>query len=473
LYDVLSPKRCTHEYKLTTEEMNEIVEYFYKNIMISKVEGGEMVGFVAAQSIGEPVTQSNLKSFHISGTGKTVAGGLMRVKELLSITKNIKTPITKITVEDKFKQDKSIVNKIASYIKYTTLRDVVESASICYDPDPHAENSLMNRDDVKNIFKVGKGKTGCQSDISNLPWVLRIILSKEKMIERNINMLEIKTSFCQNWATRFEDTKGNKNEYRKVIEKITSVAIVSNFDNSPTSIVHIRFDANRYNYGILIKFQEMVINRYRIKGIPNINDSNNIVEENYISYDEEGNVVNKKQFVIIAEGVNLQKISQINGIIVEEIITNDIIQIYETYGVEAARNAFIREFKISIESSGGFSNYQHISLLADAITHTGKLIPVNRFGANKLDTDPISRASFEQTLEQLLSAAAFGETDHIRSVSARIMVGALINGGTGAFELLLDYVKVKKALFAKEKATEKIVVKKKSVIDDLIRKKKN
>lgn len=473
LYDALSPRKCTHEYQLTKDELNEITEYFRKNIMLAKVEGGEMVGFIAAQSIGEPVTQTNLKSFHKSGTGKTVSGGLVRVKELLGVSKNIKTPITKIIMEDQYKSDKVIVSKIASYIKYTTLRDVVDSADICYDPDPLSESSIMTRDGVTNIFEGEQSKSGCQSEINGLPWIVRLVLSKEKMIERNITMLEIKTSFCHNWVMRYEDSKGSKNEYKKIVDKITSVAIITNFDNSPVPIVHIRFDANRYNYDTLVKFQEMVINKYRIKGIPNIHESNNIVEESYIDYDEDGNILNKKQFVIIAEGVNLQQISQINGIKIKEILTNDIVKIYETYGVEAARNAFIREFTLAIESSGGFSNYQHISILADAVTHMGGLIPVNRFGANKLDTDPISRASFEKTVEQLIAAAAFGESDHIRSVSARIMVGALINGGTGCFDLLLDHVKVKRTLLPNEEAVKNVVSKKKSVISDLIKKKKN
>lgn len=472
LFDALAPKKCTHEYQLSRAELDEITEYFRKNIMLAKIEGGVMVGFIAAQSIGEPVTQTNLKSFHKSGTGKTVSGGLVRVKELLGVSKNIKTPITKIVMEDKYKSDKVIVSKIASYIKYTTLRDVVDSVDIYYDPDPYSEDSIMTQDEVTNIFEGEQGKSGCQGEINGLPWILRLVLSKEKMIERNITMLEIKTSFCRNWVMRHEDSKGLKNEFKKIIDKITQVAIVTNFDNSPTPIIHIRFDANRYNFDTLIKFQEMIINKYKIKGIPGIYESNNIVEESYIDYDSEGNIQQKKHFVIVAEGVNLHELSQINGIKLEEIVTNDIVKIYETYGIEAVRNAFIREFTLAIESSGGFSNYQHVSILADAVTHMGGLIAVNRHGANKLDTDPISRASFEKTVEQLLAAAAFGESDHIRSVSARIMVGALINGGTGCFDLLLDHDKVKRTLVSKPVEVVENVSTKKSIIGDLIKKKK-
>lgn len=472
LFDVLVPKKCTHIYKLSKDEFDEIVAYFKKTIMLSKVEGGEMVGFVGAQSIGEPVTQTNLKSFHKSGTGKTVSGGLVRIKELLSVTKKIKTPITEIILEGQYKMDKVIVSKIASYLKYTTLKDVIDTVDIYYDPDPYSKSSIMSKDNVTNIFEGGQGKSGCQTEIQGLPWILRLVLSKEKMIERNVTMLEIKTSFCHNWVMRYEDSKGSKKEYKKVIEKISQCAIVTNFDNSPTPTVHIRFDANNYNFNTLIQFHDMVINKYKIKGIPNITESNNIVEETYIDFDKEGNVLTQKQYIIVTEGINLNEISQINGINLTETRCNDIVMIYETYGVEAARAAFIREFTKAIESSAGFSNYQHIEILVDAITHMGGLIAVNRHGANKLDTDPFSRASFEKTVEQLLAAAAFGELDHIRSVSAKVMVGSLINGGTGCFDLLLDHVKIKRILVPKEEKLNVALIKKKTVISDLIKKKR-
>jgi DNA-directed RNA polymerase II subunit RPB1 len=64
------------------------------------------------------------------------------------------------------------------------------------------------------------------------------------------------------------------------------------------------------------------------------------------------------------------------------------------------------------------------------MTFPGYLVAVNRHGINKLDTDPLSRASFEKTPEQFQSAAVFGEIDFIRSVSSRIMTGRLINLGT-------------------------------------------
>lgn len=474
LFDILSPRKCTHQYKLSQLEFDLMTDFYKGTFLLAKIEGGEMVGFIAAHGIGEPVTQSNLKSFHKAGSGAAAAltGGLPRVKELLSITKNIKRPITTIIIDDKYKTNKAIVTKIASHLKYTVVQDVIDQVDIVYDPKPFDKNSLMADDSVTNVFEVSQGKSGCQSEIRGLPWVIRLVLSKEKMIERGINMLEFKTSFCQNWAMRQEDSKTTKKEYKKIIDKITQCAIVSNYDNSPVPIIHIRFSANNYNTNTLIQFQEMIVKKYRIKGIVGITESNNVAEESYVAFGPDGSVIKDKQWVIYTDGINLQEITQINGINLEETVCNDIVTIYEMYGVEAARSAFIREFTKAIESSGGSSNYQHVELLADTITHMGGLIAVNRHGANKLDTDTFSRSSFERVTESLLSAAVFSESDHIRSVSSRVMVGSIVNGGTGCFDLLLDHFKIKRSFEQSvEKGPEIKVIKKSTIVSDLIKKK--
>lgn len=474
LYDTLSPKRCTHEYKLSKDEFDTIVTYFRRRLIISRVEGGEMVGFIAAQSVGEPVTQTNLKSFHKAGTGMTVSLGLPRVKEVASVTKNIKTPIQTMILDESISHDKNMAIKIASFLRYTVIKDVIDRAETYYDPTPSNKNSLMNRDGLDNVFTISKNKGGCQKEIDNLPWVIRLTLSKEKLIARGVSMLEIKTSFCHNWSNRYNDLKGPKKDHKKIYDKINACSIVSNYDNSDVPMIHIRYSSSNYSLNTLIKFQEIITDTYKIKGLSGINDSKNIKEETYVDFDEEGNVVKKKRFIIMTEGVNITDITRIQGIDLNKTFCNDIVAIYEKYGIEAARSAFIREFTIAVESSGAKSNYQHIELLADAVSHMGYLIPINRHGANKLDTDPFSRGAFERTVEQFLGAAAFCEVDHMRSVSARIMAGMMINGGTGAFDLFINHDKIKAYAPAKSKKTNigKSIVKKNTIIQDLIAKKK-
>ena len=72
------------------------------------------------------------------------------------------------------------------------------------------------------------------------------------------------------------------------------------------------------------------------------------------------------------------------------------------------------------------------------MTHTGGITSIDRHGINRLDTDPLARASFEKTIEQLITAGIFNETDYMRSVSSRIMAGRVIKGGTGLCDIMLD-----------------------------------
>merc|ERR1712146_504475 len=87
-------------------------------------------------------------------------------------------------------------------------------------------------------------------------------------------------------------------------------------------------------------------------------------------------------------------------------------------------------------------NFNHISLLVDFMTHSGDITSIDRHGLGKLDIDPMSKASFEKTMEHFINAAIFNESDKLNSVSSKIMVGKVIPVGTGSFNLSLDTQKL-------------------------------
>jgi DNA-directed RNA polymerase II subunit RPB1 len=72
------------------------------------------------------------------------------------------------------------------------------------------------------------------------------------------------------------------------------------------------------------------------------------------------------------------------------------------------------------------------------MTRAGRLMSVDRYGINKNDIGPLAKASFEETEKILLRAALFGEVDPITGVSANIMMGQPIRGGTSFSQILLD-----------------------------------
>jgi DNA-directed RNA polymerase II subunit RPB1 len=105
-----------------------------------------MIGPIAAQSLGEPATQMTLNTFHNAGvSSKNVTLGVPRLKEIINVAKNIKTPSLKIYLKNEFKTKEAVANRIGGKIEYTTLGHVVKSSAIFYDPDPR--NTVVKDDE--------------------------------------------------------------------------------------------------------------------------------------------------------------------------------------------------------------------------------------------------------------------------------------------------------------------------------------
>jgi len=170
-----------------------------------------------------------------------------------------------------------------------------------------------------------------------------------------------------------------------------------------------------------------------LKGLDGVS-SIDVISQSQFEIKENGEIENKDQYILQTDGINMSGIRGIKGIDHIKTITNDMYSIYANFGVEAVRNALINEISELITNV----NYHHIALLIDVMTHAGGLISIDRHGINRQDTDPLSRASFEKTMEQFLNAAAFNETDKLKSVSSRIIIGRMINGGTGYCQLMMD-----------------------------------
>ena len=114
-----------------------------------------MVGPLAAQSIGEPATQMTLNTFHYAGVSakSNVTRGVPRLKELLHISKNIKSPSLTIYLDDEHRYDKERAKGLLNKIELTLLKDVTKSVNIYYDPDDYNTNVDDDRD-LMAIYKM-------------------------------------------------------------------------------------------------------------------------------------------------------------------------------------------------------------------------------------------------------------------------------------------------------------------------------
>jgi len=101
-------------------------------------------------------------------------------------------------------------------------------------------------------------------------------------------------------------------------------------------------------------------------------------------------------------------------------------------------NININEFVEVMEFSDVYINYHHLSLLCDRMASTQNMVSIFRSGILNDDIGPISKSTFEVHTEVLLNASRHAEFDHMRGVSASVMMGQMGNFGTGAFQLVMD-----------------------------------
>jgi len=257
-----------------------------------------------------------------------------------------------LTTENR--NNEEITKKIASHLKYTTIRDIRNKVDIYYDPTPLRKDGFMEKDNVYNVFySYSQSKNACQGDISSLPWLLRIEIDREKMMEKDITLLDIKSKFCNHWEKRYSEVKGLKKDEKTLLERITQTSILSNSDNSKTPIIHIRFDMTQFDFSTLVNFIDTFVDNFKLKGVEDIKKINNVINEQVISFENENEELKKeKQWVIYTAGINMKDIRYINGVDLNKTICNDIMTIYEIYGIDAARNALIKEFKTVFAGAG-------------------------------------------------------------------------------------------------------------------------
>jgi DNA-directed RNA polymerase II subunit RPB1 len=153
---------------------------------------------------------------------------------------------------------------------------------------------------------------------------------------------------------------------------------------------------------------------------------------------EDGKYVNKPVWILDTTGTNLMGALALDYIDKTRTYSNDVKEIFDVLGIEAARQVLLAEFNEVMEFAGVSINYHHLSVLCDRMASTKDMVSIYRTGIIGDDIGPISKSTFEVQTEVLLEAARRGEYDHMRGVSACVMTGQFGHFGTNAFQVTAD-----------------------------------
>ncbi len=155
-------------------------------------------------------------------------------------------------------------------------------------------------------------------------------------------------------------------------------------------------------------------------------------------------------WIIQTAGTNLKKVLKMPEVEIGRTTTNDLHQVYEVMGIEAARSVIMRESKETLDEQGLDVNVRHLMLLADMMTFSGNIKAIGRYGVSGKKSSVLAKANFEETKKHLINASFYGEDDTLDGVIENIIVGQIAPIGTGMVELSLDMEKMRSALKKKD-----------------------
>ncbi len=405
------------EYGFTPAALNTLVQRVILTHWKAWSEPGEPVGVIAAQSIGEISTQMTLRTFHTAGASNATQG-VPRLEELLKVTKNPKAVETTIGLRKDIRASKEEARHVAQTLEYTLLKDIVTISRIYYDP---RDTDTLITDDSEWLayFASFEEVVGAAT---NTPWVLRFELDREKMFNKDISMDDVAFVLKKNSKIPINVVYSDYNATQLIFRvRLDEVESVSANDQLET----------------LKQVQNKLMTTTIVKGIPGLRSVSFKKVDNKVEY-ADGEFKLVEFFDLVSDGCNFLEIVSHPDVDGTRVISNNVHDIYENLGIEAAR-ALLHQELVATVSTG--VNYRHTALLIDLMCVRGKLMSCDRNGINKQDIGTFAKASFEQTQDIMLRSAIFGERDPVLGVSANVMLGAPIRAGTAFSEIMLDEMK--------------------------------
>jgi len=361
--------------KLTAKQAKDMVKMAKDAFVTAQIDPYEAAGIITAQSLGEPGTQMTMRTFHYAGVATVnVTQGLPRIIEIVDARKKPNTPTMIVHLDGDFKTNESKVKKLAASLEVTTTKNIA-------DIETDVTQRRLTLKLLPSILKQ-KGMSGGEV-VDKLGKALRLYIDVDNESKpRNITIIP--------GVQKKED-----------MEKL---------------------DAEPPSYTQLLQLEDKVRD-LRLKGIPNIERAN--VQRNDQT----------DEFYISTIGSNLARVSEVEGINRSMTYTNNIIEIYEYLGIEAARQSIMNELQATLDAARLDVDVRHLLMVADVMTSEGAVRAIGRHGVSGTKHSILARAAFEVTVNHLLKAGVIGETDNLTGVAENIIVGQPISLGTGSVDL--------------------------------------
>jgi DNA-directed RNA polymerase subunit A" len=368
----------------TKTEVEEIVTGVVNRYEETRVDALDPVGTVSAQSIGEPGTQLTMNTFHFAGVAEIdVTQGLPRLIELVDARKTPDTPTMTVHLDGEYATDREKAREVVWQIEAT------------------------------KILALGNVSTN--------------VADMQVTIDLNEDTLR------KRWPT-YDDVGEVAEEIQETIESNLKVA-------TKRKGTKIAFGPEQPSYRELLQLVEE-LRDVVFKGIEEV--TRVVIRKEEVD-DTEGQRPSssrtesgdsEEEFVLYTEGSAFGDVLEIEGVDTTRSTCNNIHEVHDELGIEAARETIINETNETLAEQGlDDVNVRHLMLVADIMTNRGTIQSIGRHGISGSKDSVLARAAFEVTVNHLLDAAVHGEVDDLNGVIENVIVGKPVSIGTGDVDL--------------------------------------
>lgn len=472
----------------------------YLKYLHSLVDPGEVVGILAAQSIGEPATQMTLNTFHLAGKGEVnVTLGIPRLRELIQTSGNtIKTPSMTLPLKagltmreaerianrlyrlklnamiDEIVVEEYLETKAGSHFRVYNTEIILKKFDKNWDiawKDVKKKLSgftktLMN--EIAKGFKMNRIYVGRDTSGVNYDGFADISDNTEDIVEekpKENKSKSVKTLADEDGADaeekakrkmelvyedededeRMEDQESSEEDEEEddeMDQDEKDKQIVKELLKQTNMLTHFKIDDAKRRVRFTIQVEADKTKLLLVSLIEQLAEKFVVREVKGISraaiLDADKN---NPKIRIQTEGINIPFAWSLRRYLdIDDMYANDIQAILKRYGIEATREVLRTEISNVFKAYGISVDPRHLSLVADYMTHSGQVQAMTRTGiANS--SSPFLKMSFESTMKFLESTSATGEYDNMGSPSASIVLGLPVRVGTGLLDVKCDLSK--------------------------------
>ena len=475
-----SSKNILVRYKLTKESVTKILFEIEKRFVRALVSPGEMVGVVAAQSMGELLTQGTLNVFHTAGVGSALGSQISSLQTYINLGHTPSNPSMTIYLNEQaslfmpkewtrpesselsdlqiaeYLQKRLIVRSLQDFLfeeeeekkeQKEENKEKEQDEQILYEPTPWEKITCLKREEEGKEEQEGKDsewllpfmKSMNANHFKNFsPYVIRYVIDLKRLKEYQVSWPTFLRKMKEFWS-------GNNSSYFHFIHSpigLYNGKVVLRIYVSTKSHIHKQFSANKDVGNDEFKLMDCLASHMKkkivISGLNGITGTNLDKQAQTFTDPVTGELKKKEEWCIITTGSNLSDALGLPWVDSYRSTTNHIHEICEIFGIHAAGNALQRGITLNYSMNNASVEKRHINILVRTMVHRGYIVPLRRHGINQLsDVGPLQKASFEETTLILNEAAKHADVDPLAGSTENLLVANPGPLGTGLVDSYL------------------------------------